>query len=847
MRFQAIAAYGLSRFVGRQAELQALHEALKRAAVGRGQIVAVIGEPGVGKSRLIFELTHSPPAQDWLVIETSCVSYGKDSPYLPVRNLLAAYFQIDDRDAEWQIQEKVEKRLTPDLALWPIRPALLALLDVTVDDPEWQALDPHQRRLRMIDGVKRLLLRQSQAQPLMVIVENLHWIDAGTQTFLDSLIESLPTARLLLLGSYRLEYQHGWGSKTYYTRLRLDPLPAETADELLCALLGSADELQPVKRRLIEQTEGNPFFLEESIRTLVETQILVGERGAYRLAKPLASIQVPARVQAILAARIDRLPPEEKHLLQCAAVIGKEMTFPLLQAIADLPEDNLHLGLAHLQAAEFLYESSLFPDHEYSFKHALTQEVAYASLLQERRHALHARIVDTIERLYADRLGTQAERLAYHAFRGEVWAKAMTYLRQAGTKAAVRSAYREAVVCFEQALLALKHLPESPATLQQAFDLRMELRPWLVPLADYEKILNNLREAEAIAEAQGDRRRLGVVCAYMTDYFRLTGQSEEAVACGERALAFATELGEFSLQVLAHMLLGHACHAIGRYHRAVQLLKRSVALLSGELIYERLGSSGLPAVLARSFMVFSLVDVGEFGEAISIGAEAVRIAEEADTAHSQVLAAHAVGLTYLCKGDFDRAVPLLTETFQRCQVGHIPLGSRLLASALGYASALAGHVGDALPLLEQAVRETEALKVFFRYALWLAWLGEAYLLAGRTDDALIFAKRALDHAGTHQELGHQAYALRLLGEVAAHQSPPDVEHGEAAYRQAIAIAETLGMRPLIAHCQLGLGTLHQGAGLRQQARAELSAAAALFRALEMTSWVARAEAALATI
>jgi tetratricopeptide (TPR) repeat protein len=356
-----------------------------------------------------------------------------------------------------------------------------------------------------------------------------------------------------------------------------------------------------------------------------------------------------------------------------------------------------------------------------------------------------------------------------------------------------------------------------------------------------------LREAEAIAEAQGDRRRLGVVCAYMTDYFRLTGQSEEAVACGERALAFATELGEFSLQVLAHMLLGHACHAIGRYHRAVQLLKRSVALLSGELIYERLGSSGLPAVLARSFMVFSLVDVGEFGEAISIGAEAVRIAEEADTAHSQVLAAHAVGLTYLCKGDFDRAVPLLTETFQRCQVGHIPLGSRLLASALGYASALAGHVGDALPLLEQAVRETEALKVFFRYALWLAWLGEAYLLAGRTDDALIFAKRALDHAGTHQELGHQAYALRLLGEVAAHQSPPDVEHGEAAYRQAIAIAETLGMRPLIAHCQLGLGTLHQGAGLRQQARAELSAAAALFRALEMTSWVARAEAALATI
>jgi class 3 adenylate cyclase/tetratricopeptide (TPR) repeat protein len=844
MRFQTAAAYGLSRFVGRQTELQALYAALAWASTGHGQVVAVIGEPGVGKSRLFYEFTHSSPAEGWLIIESSCMSYGKDTSYLLVRNLLMAYFQIDDRDDERSIQEKVEKYLTLDASLWHIRSALLALLDVTVDEPEWQGLDAHQRRLRMLDGVKRLLLRQSQTQPLMVIVENLHWVDAGTQAFLDSLIESLPAARLLLLVNYRPEYQHGWGSKTYYTQLRLDPLPAETAEELLRAYLGDASELQPVKRFLIERTEGNPFFLEESIRTLVETQVLVGEHGSYRAAKPLLSIQVPARVQAILAARIDRLPPEEKHLLQCAAVVGKEMTFPLLQAIADVPEDNLHLGLAHLQAAEFFYESSLFPELEYTFKHALTQEVAYGSLLQERRRALHGRIVDTIERLYGERRTVHAERLAYHAFRGEVWSKAVTYLRQAGTKAAMRSAYREAVACFEQALLALKHLPETPDTRERAFDLRLELRPWLAPLGDYDRMLDNLREAEVLAEAQGDRRRLGLVRAFLTDSFRLTGNNEQAIACGEQALAFATDLGDFPLQVLANLFLGHACHAVGDYRRGVQLLRRNVESLSGELIRERFGSSAFPSVFSRCYMAFSLADLGEFAEAISVAEESVRIAEEADTAHSQVIASHSLGLVYLCKGDLDHAIPVLDQAFLRCQVGHIPLGVRLLASALGYAYALSGRVSDAIALLEQALQQAETLKVVFRYALWLAWLGEAYLLAGRSDDAIKVALRAVERASSYKEPGHKAYAFRLLGEIAAYAEPPDVERAETAYQQALTLADLLEMRPLHAHCQLGLGAVYHRVGRVEQARRELSAAAELFRAMEMTFWLRRAEAFL---
>ena len=390
-RLQAAAARGLTRFVGRQPELETLQQALVQARAGHGQVVAMVGEAGVGKSRLLYEFGHSHYTQGWLVLESASVSYGKATPYFPVIDLLKRYCHVEERDDPRTIRAKVTGQLlTLDEALHETLPALLALLDALPADSPFLTLDPPQRRQRTLDGLKRLLMRESQVQPLLLVFEDLHWIDTETQALLDSLVESLPTAQLLLLVNYRPEYQHGWGSKTYYRQLRLDPLPPASADAFLQALLGDDLSLGPLTPLLIARTGGNPFFLEESVRTLVETGMLVGTPGAYRLAQPLASLQMPATVQAVLAARIDRLPPEEKHVLQTAAVIGTEVPLPLLQAIAELPEADLYRGLAHLQAAEFLYETRLFPEREFTFKHALTHEVAYNGLLQERRRVLHA-------------------------------------------------------------------------------------------------------------------------------------------------------------------------------------------------------------------------------------------------------------------------------------------------------------------------------------------------------------------------------------------------------------------------------------------------------------------------
>ena len=844
-RLQAAAARGLTRFVGRQPELEALRQALAKAHAGHGQIVALVGEAGVGKSRLVWEFTHSHRTEGWLILESGSVSYGKATSYLPVIDLLKTYCQIESRDDPRKIREKVTgKLLTLDRALEPTLPAFLALLDVPVEDAQWQALDPPQRRQRTLDACKRLLLRESQVQPLLLVFEDLHWIDTETQALLDTLLESLPTARLLLLVNYRPEYQHGWGSKTYYTQLRIDPLPAESADALLQALLGTDAGLGPLKQLLIGRTQGNPFFLEESVRTLIETKGLAGERGAYRLATALPSIQVPATVQAVLAARIDRLPADEKRLLQAAAVIGEEVSFALLQVIADLPEEALRRGLAHLQAAEFLYEASLFPDLEYTFKHGLTYQVAYGSLLQERRRALHGRILEAIERLYPDRLAEQVERLAHHALRGEVWEKALRYLRQAGAKAVARSALREAVACFEQALGALHHLPEDRDTLEQAIDLRVELRQVLYPLGELDRLFDYLHEAETLARALDDQRRLGRVSASMAYYFWAAGDPDRAIESGQRALEIAEALGDFPFRIDANFRLGQAYHSLGDYRRALECFGRNVASLQGELVRKRFGMPGLPSVLSRGWLVRCFAELGEFAEAIAPGEEAVRIAEAVDHPVSLINAYGHSGSLYRRKGEFPKAIPLLERGLGVCQAWHILILFPRIASDLGYAYALGGRVAEALPLLEQAAERDASMRLVADQSIRVAYLSEAYLLAGRMDDAIRFARRALELSRNHKERGHEAWALRLLGEIASRSDPSDVDTAEGHYRQAMAVTGELGMRPLLAHCQLGLGKLYRRTGDRAKAGEHLTAAATMYREMDMGFWLAQAEAEL---
>jgi tetratricopeptide (TPR) repeat protein len=808
-------------------------------------VVAVVGEPGVGKSRLYWEFTHSDSTRDCTILESGSVSYGRATSYLPIIELLKAYFRIVSADTTDGIREKVTGTLLAlDRQLESCLSPILWLLDVPITDAKWERLDPPQRRQRILDGVTRLLLHESQVRPLLVVFEDLHWIDAETQSLLDGLVESLPTARVLLLVNYRPEYSHGWGSKTYYSQLRIDPLAAASADELLDALLGRDPSVAPLKRLLIERTAGNPFFLEESVRSLLETGVLAGERGAYRLVKAPDNLQIPATAQAILAARIDRLAPEDKRLLQSASVIGKDVPLALLRAVADDAEGAVHVGVVRLVAGEFLYETRRFPDLEYAFEHALTHEVAYGSVLQDRRRALHARLVGAMEHVYADRLSEQIERLAHHALRGEVWDKAVTYQRQAGTRAVARSAYREAVACFEHALDGLTRLPATPEVLEKDIELRFDVRTALLAVGEMAKSLDHLREAERRARMLDDQRRLGWVSAYLALHFWAIGRPTDASTFGRSALAIAEARGDHTLRVAAHAYLGYACFAAGDYAAAIDLLRRSVRWLEGDLSRERFGNVPFPAASVPSFLALALAERGEFAEGVAEGQAAIRVAEALEHPYSLVLVWSNVAALYSIKGDLGQATRLLERALALSREALLPTMSLYVMAVLTHVYALSGRADEGMAMGLATLTGAATMGLQTHSALALVRLGDACLLAGRPDPALAFAGQALTLARDLGQRGGEAWALRLLGEIVSCSDPPDVESAEGHFGEALALADQLGMRPLVAHCHLSLGRLASRSGKRPLARQHLARAAAMYREMDMSFWLEKAEAAL---
>jgi tetratricopeptide (TPR) repeat protein len=635
--------------------------------------------------------------------------------------------------------------------------------------------------------------------------------------------------------TFRAGYRPLWLDKSYATQIALQPLGPDESQQIVHSVLGNTALNTALEQQLLARAEGNPFFLEELAYT-------VREHGEGRQA-----LAVPDTIQAVLAARMDRLPALERQLLQAAAVIGKDVAVPLLQAISELPEATLQQGLARLQAAEFLYETRFFPERAYTFKHALTHEVAYGSLLPERRRVLHARIVEGLEALAGDRLTKPVERLAHHALRGEVWDQALAYCWQAGEKALARSAHREAVVSFEQALSALPHLPETRDTRAQAIDLRLALRSALFPSGDSGRILAALREAEALAVALDDHRRLGQASIFLSQHFYSMGTHDQAIAFAQRALALATAEGDVILQALANLYLGVPYQFQGDYRRAIDCFRETVAALDGERWRERFGQSFLPAVISRTWLAVCHAELGTFAEGRALGEEGLQIAEAVAHPGSLVMASWGAGLPSLRQGDLPRALPLLERAVSLCQNADLPVQFPWMASALGAAYTLGGRVADAVALLTQAMEQMTAMEIVVMQALCRLFLGEAHLLAGHLEEAQTLAERTLAFAGEHQERGHQAYALRLLGDIAARRDPPEADQAEAYYHQALTLADGLGMRPLQAHCHRGLGLLYSRTGQRAQARTELSAAIARYRALEMTFWLPETEAAHAQV
>ena len=829
---------GLTPLVGRERELALLSAIYRRAAAGQGAIALLSGEPGVGKSRLLYEFVRQLDGAGALELETTCASYGRSMAYRPIVELLRRYLGLAEGTGGDELRRRVAEQLHFVGMEQEEQAVLLAhFLGVSAPPEFLNRLSGPQLKERTLGVLRDVFLRASESAPLILIVENLYWIDSASEEFLAHLAAGLPGHRVLLLLTTRPGYAAAWVAATPAQTISLEGLGTGDVRGMVRTLLAAEEISAQLFDLLSEKSEGNPLYVEEILRQLQETGGIAVEARTARLSR--ADVTIPATIHDIIAARVDRLAEALKRTLQVAAVVGRHFRISLVSRMLELAPDQVAAHLRDLHGFDFIFPSAQEPELTYTFKHALTQDVVYAGVLERRRRTYHAAAGLGLENLYAGRFHDVVELMAHHFARGQVWDKAATYLRQTAVKAQARSAHREALASLQEALAALGHLPETAQTREQGIDVRLELRGSLYPLGEFEKMLRYLREAETMASAISDSRRLGLVSVHTAEYLRQTGRFAEARALAEQALALGDKLHDAPLRLYASHYLGLACHGLGDYRRASEALRAVVhspptGWRTGAIGGMVLGS--WPAFQSMSFawLARCLAERGEFEEGIEAGRRAVALAEDLGSPYS--LAAAHIGLGYGClvRGDLEAAGAALERACSIARDANLTILRPQATRLLGGTYLTAGRIEEGEALVRAAVDEVESGRLLMQQAAVLVLLAEACLVAGRMDEASNAARRALSLARERGQRGDEAAALRVLG---------DIEEAERHYLAAITLAAELEMRPLLARAQLGIGRWYLRAGDRARAEDYLLTARRLFSEMKMPAGLRQVEQA----
>jgi len=818
-RLQRSEGRGLTKFVGRQRELEAMRGALEQAKSGHGQIVAAMAEAGVGKSRLLFEF-KAVSQSGWMVLETFSVSHGKVSAYFPVIDLLYGYFKITSGDDARNRRERVNgKVLTLDRSLEDTIPYLFALLGIVEDRDPLAQMDAQVKKRRTLDAIKRVLLRESLNQPLMVIFEDLHWIDEETQAFLNLLADSIGTARLLLLVNYRPEYTHSWGSKTYYTQLRLDPLGKESADEMLTALLGADTSLAPLKRLVAEKTDGNPFFMEEIVQALFEEGALA-RNGAVKLTRALGELRVPTTVQAVLASRIDRLPAAEKELLQTLAVLGKKFALGLVKAVSGKSEDELQFMLSDLQLAEFIYEQPAAGDVEYTFKHALTQEVAYNSMLVERRKALHERVGAAIAELYAEQPEPHYDDLAHHYGRSGDTRRAVQYLLKAGNAALERGGYTQSLERLSTGLELVRTLPNGPDTANLELDLQ---RSVITPLKAVtgqaaEEIGGVLERARELCLRLGRIDVRATLLDELTNYHVFRGSTRRARELADEFLSFALQTNEPRLLSWAHFRMAFTCFYLGEFSSSIDHAEKA-----REVVALR------PEAWARSIHLGTLWQSGRSLWFLGFHERALARCRDSFTAAQRDFNPFSLAVTTGALAEVHGYGGELRAMKEQLEA-HLATNDRYgLAPVIpgrekildGWCRVAQGEAESGIAMIRQGIELNSTNHYRVNSAFYASLLAKASALTGRTPEGLQILDQALSQGEQSGERFYEAELFRLKGEF-LNSSNADLRSVETCFRKAIEVARAQCAKSFELRATASLARLLAKQGKRDEARAMLA-------------------------
>ena len=816
-RLQVAAHRGLALFVGREAELLTLHQALERSTVGHARIVAVVGEAGVGKSRLFHEFKTRAPARNCLVLETFSVSHGKAFAYLPLIELLRNYFQITPLDDERRCREKIAgKVLMLERSLESDLPYLLHLLGISDPGSALTDMDARLRREHTFKAVTQLLIHESRSQPVQILFEDLQWLDSETEAFLGYLIERVQRARILILVNYRPEYQSTWRNRDNHTEVRLNPLGPAEAQGLLAVLLGDDPGLGPLKQLVLRKTEGNPFFMEEVVRTLVEEKALLGEPSHYRIDKTPAALHIPTTVQGVLAARIDRLAPAEKELLQALSVIGKEFTLSLVQRVAGQSEERLHPLLSGLEAGEFIYSQPAFPEVIYVFKHALTQEVAGNSLLSEQRSKLHERTGRAIEALFHHQLKDHCSELAHHYSLSGNLPKAVEYLQCAGRQAVDRSAHLDAVRHLSTALEFLNGLAETPERAQLELSLRIILGQALIAARGYaaSEVEANYSRALSLCEQCGDTAQLFQVKLGLRTFYLIRAQHETAYQLGEALLQLSENAQDPIWLGQAYIALGASALFLGDFRTAQVHLVRGLSHYKPEQHPMHATCYGQdPGV--RGFSFLTLVEwYLDFPEqAKEYCQEALALARKISHPFSMALALNYAAQLHQLRQDAE-----LTREHAEAAIGlsaehGFPFWQASATILRGWALAKQGSSDEGIAQIRQGLAAYLATGARVARPYFLALLAETYVDVGQIQAGLDVLPDAFAIVASTGEHYYEAELHRLKGELLLRRSPTQADissatqNAEACFHKAIAIARQQGAKSLELRAAVSLARL----------------------------------------
>ncbi len=822
--FELAARRGLTKFVGRAREVAEMKRALELARSGHGQIVAAVAEAGTGKSRLIYEFKATLPG-DWKLLEAYSVSYGKASAYLPVLELLYRYFGIEDADDKAARLARIETRISAlGPALNDTLPLLYTLLGLHEGPDPIAQMDPQIKRWRILDAIKRLILRESLIQPTVVIFEDLHWIDSETQALLDLLADGIANARVLLLVNFRPEYHHEWGNKSYYSQLRLDALGRESAAEMLSTLLGDGGELDPLKRMVIERTEGNPFFIEEMVQALFDQGALV-RNGAVKVARSLSQLRLPPTVQGILASRIDRLGVDQKDLLQTLAVMGRESPLSLIRRVAHTTEAQLERMLGDLQAGEFIYEQPAPAGVEYTFKHALTQEVAYKSLLIDRRKQLHERAGQALESIFAGQMDDYLELLARHYSLTDNTKKAVEYLGRAAQQKLKRCAYADAVNDLTAAMDSLRKLPETADRIQRELLLQMTLGQAFAGLKTWAAQEAELAFTRAldICERLADPPERFFVLYGLVGVYHMRGQYRPARERAYQLLQQAESTNNPTQLLLAHYLIGMISFHTGELLTAKEHDDIALSLYDQERDSPlALSTANDPREGILSYAAWTLWYLGFPDQAVARINEAIAAARALSHPFSLASAEFFSTIVRALR----REPHIVRETAERVIAFSAEHGFGfwlLFAPSLrGWAMAEQGQHEEGIELMRQALFIAHEAGVDIGRSNTLCMLAEGYRNAGRLDEALDAVKQALDTADAQEELCYEPEIYRLKGELLLRKADANAVEAQGCFTRAIEIARNQSAKSLELRATMSLARLLASQGRRDKARAMLA-------------------------